>query len=758
MGEMGRRENGRRGAGGRRSAIAALGVAIALIATGSASGASRGFELVSPPDAEGYDVNYVGQDTGGHVYYRTAYGSPLGAQPDGFIPDVFGATRSASGWAGTWLMPFCVGSTSVIASTAGCATDGTAVESAAAVLAARDGVLSLLTTEAIDPTDLNGGNDVYRSDATGATLVTASDGGGTPAGTPALISAQTSTDLSTTGFVTTRQLLPADTDSLQDLYAVVDGTLRLISATPGGTTAACPSSCTVNLPVTDATVTATERDRWNAVSGDGRRIFFETKKQLVPADTDNAVDVYGWDDGTIHVLSDKPGGGAAATATAQFRWAAADGSRVFFQSGESLLPADVDTAVDVYSVNPDGSDLQLVSPGTLNAPAALQYVSPDGSHALFTTTEALTAGAPAAGSKLYAISGGAPTYLGSAAGFIPSNAGQRQFAGTPDGSTMVFQTTDQLTPDDTNGVADVYELQGGAVITLVSKRPAGADTSDAYLGGDDNYGAGVTLHRVLSDDGSQVFFSTADSLVPQDTDGGRVDVYAGGGGADATLVSAPGSAQDDDVFETASPSGADVLLWTHQPLVGADADGGQADIYDARVGGGFAEAPSSGGVGGPAAAAGPASVPATTPATTAPQPPAPPPPVVAPSAPPVGGPGTASSSTPKVTATAGRSAHVTRGRVVISVRVSVPGQLAVQLVVRSGGRTVVIGQASSTYGTAGSRSIAITLTRTGKAQLAAHPHLAATARLTFDPKTGRTVRSSRVVRTTATTGSEGHDA
>jgi hypothetical protein len=89
----------------------------------------------------------------------------------------------------------------------------------------------------------------------------------------------------------------------------------------------------------------------------------------------------------------------------------------------------------------------------------------------------------------------------------------------------------------------------------------------------------------LADDG-KVFFSTTDSLLPADVGHGNFDVYEFDG-SHLYLLS-KGAASDESLFNNASPSGNDVFFTTSAALVGGDTDSATS-LYDARVGGGFAE-------------------------------------------------------------------------------------------------------------------------------------------------------------------------
>ncbi len=102
------------------------------------------------------------------------------------------------------------------------------------------------------------------------------------------------------------------------------------------------------------------------------------------------------------------------------------------------------------------------------------------------------------------------------------------------------------------------------------------------------------LTRNLSTNGGRVFFETAESLVPADTNG-VTDVYEwereGVGscppGDDHCLyLISSGTAHAKSLFGDASASGEDVFFFTRQPLVGQDNDL-NFDVYDARVGGGI---------------------------------------------------------------------------------------------------------------------------------------------------------------------------
>jgi hypothetical protein len=111
---------------------------------------------------------------------------------------------------------------------------------------------------------------------------------------------------------------------------------------------------------------------------------------------------------------------------------------------------------------------------------------------------------------------------------------------------------------------------------------------------------GRKLSSAISEDGERVLFITEDALVAQDvngpcskTGGGYgyypcSDIYEWHDGRVSLIT--PGDEASDVGLLGIGASGRDVLFFTRQKLVGWDQDN-LLDIYDARIGGGFAEPP-----------------------------------------------------------------------------------------------------------------------------------------------------------------------
>ncbi len=191
-----------------------------------------------------------------------------------------------------------------------------------------------------------------------------------------------------------------------------------------------------------------------------------------------------------------------------------------------------------------------------------------------------------------------------------------------DGKSLAFLSSARLTgydnADQESGRPDaelfLYRV-GSAGPVCVSCSPAGASPAGRVLSGPGGAGelpsaASIPLPatdlyapRALSTDGKRLFFNSYDALLPRDTNG-KEDVYewesaasktaceekgaeayvASAGGCLGLLSSGEGS--EDAEFLDADPSGENVFFTTDQGLVGTD-EGEEADIYDARVNGGF---------------------------------------------------------------------------------------------------------------------------------------------------------------------------
>lgn len=215
----------------------------------------------------------------------------------------------------------------------------------------------------------------------------------------------------------------------------------------------------------------------------------------------------------------------------------------------------------------------------------------------------------------------------------PAAALKAQFIGgaseasrtNPTGTALAFESRGELTSYENDGHVEVYLYQAepesliclscnpnvkpaAANASLQSIRPNGGDTSTT-----------VPLTAIyptanVTNDGKMVLFQSEESLVPMDNDGLQ-DVYEWKDGS-LFLISS-GQSQQNDYLYANTTTGSDVLFLTGDGLVPRDENGGNGAIYDARVGGGFAESSSSTGCSGEACQGPPSVIPGlSTPASS----------------------------------------------------------------------------------------------------------------------------------------------
>jgi hypothetical protein len=166
---------------------------------------------------------------------------------------------------------------------------------------------------------------------------------------------------------------------------------------------------------------------------------------------------------------------------------------------------------------------------------------------------------------------------------------------TSDGATLVFEARSNLTSYDSEGHLQVYRYSAASdELECVSCDPTGAPpTADAKLQGVSHIERDAPTSapaevRNLTADGSAVFYVTANRLVPGDTDG-QVDVYEWKED-DIALISYGHSAGTAEWLYGVSPDGGDVFFTSADRLV-PEKTSNSISIYDARVNGGFPLAP-----------------------------------------------------------------------------------------------------------------------------------------------------------------------
>jgi hypothetical protein len=301
-------------------------------------------------------------------------------------------------------------------------------------------------------------------------------------------------------------------------------------------------------------------------------------------------------------------GGAAAQAGGVWTIpaVAADGAAVYFTAAGDLAPgAGAEPASCSDSASPSFAD-----PATLCR--LYRYDATAGSLRYIATVNAYD----------YPIGGAGCVGAGGQA-HVEGPCGAANWYTTADGRYLLFATSQELTgygtaPESTESCRNVpqtggignghcdelyrYDSAAGGSLTCVSCNPSGAPPlSSAIFDRSSSSNRADAPPRPISEDGSRVFFDTADPLVPEDSNG-TLDVYeweAQGTGAcqaENGCISLISSGRDahPSFFLGSSPDGTDVFFGTHARLVPQDTDGA-GDLYDARIGGGFPPPTGAGG-------------------------------------------------------------------------------------------------------------------------------------------------------------------
>jgi hypothetical protein len=324
-----------------------------------------------------------------------------------------------------------------------------------------------------------------------------------------------------------------------------------------------------------------------------------------------------------------------ATAPHTFAGISADGKRIFYAaSGNGASPAPL-FACDTEAGSCAGEGAH--SPVKIATAGIFVLVSPDGSHAFFSSTEALGGAeenengeeALVGAHNLYAWDGTSARFVGRldaadltqqafggsgeislaawTGALVTGPGGGRSRAptrSTPGGGVFVFQSHARLTAYDNEGVGEIYRYNPAAAtgerLLCVSCDPAGiAPSADALLADARGNGSApvqsATMIASLTDNGNEVFFQSFDRLLPEDANEVE-DVYewkakgTGGctrpGGCLALISS--GQGEVPSFLYAMSADGHDVFFHTTEKLVGIDV-AGSPSIYDAREGGGIPE-------------------------------------------------------------------------------------------------------------------------------------------------------------------------
>ena len=400
-------------------------------------------------------------------------------------------------------------------------------------------------------------------------------------------------------FQSGNNLVPEDTNFAADVYEWNPDGLRVVSTADGSTEAA-------------GGVAPTDQSRQmvgtGIVSADGSRIFFHHEGAPLDADAEPGEapealqSVYMREGDEVTLVS--PRGGGIPDEKFRFAAASSDGETVYVESTQMVgapVPTEAGKAIYAYDVSADELELFASPPGG----AEVLGVSKDGSTVVYRSLGS---------SQAFVARGGETTLLGTLAPTersliqekdTPFRLGsyrpdQRALRFTPDGSSLVFAAAGEF-DGSTSGLTQIYRWSEEDGLQTISAAGDSAPTGNASIGAFSTQIPGspreefLAEHRykalegrVLSDDGSRIFFETPEALVERDVNG-VVDVYEWHDGRVDLVTSGTGGGKA--LYHDSSADGKTVFFTTFDRLDPERDTNNNRDLYVAQPGGGYPTLP-----------------------------------------------------------------------------------------------------------------------------------------------------------------------
>jgi hypothetical protein len=380
---------------------------------------------------------------------------------------------------------------------------------------------------------------------------------------------------------------------ITELYDRIDGSSTVeVSAPAAG---AEPSKCE-----TKAGVCAAEPARFWAASADGSVVYFTSSAALTRESytgTETRSPEQEQEEEETGERIENPG-------TDLYRYDVGSGALSDLTvDGENPEDPNGASVLGVVGASTDGSYVYFVADGDLAAGATSGqpnlYVSHQPAQGAATVSFIATLQAPEEEEleNIEASRAGPAFQYHSDVADWTAHPTESQAYVTPDGRHLAFMSVMALTGydnhDQTSGEADhevfEYSAETGQLACASCDASGAPPLGSAFLGAKLDERASTPFHqpRSLSDDGSRLFFSSPDPLVPG-LSGATAAVFEYEDGAAQLISGTEGGS--DDMFLDASASGDDVFLATRQRLAASDADE-LVDVYDARVDGGLPAVP-----------------------------------------------------------------------------------------------------------------------------------------------------------------------
>jgi hypothetical protein len=315
------------------------------------------------------------------------------------------------------------------------------------------------------------------------------------------------------------------------------------------------------------------------MTADGSKVYFTTAARLTPEDTDSSVDLYMWTEATDTLtLASKGSNGEGNSDSCQSSFTKNCGVVTYSNLSYCRIVSGLggncrsDNSIaasegDIYFFSPELLDGSRGIPNQENIydfrNGAVQYVATVEPGAYCFRTELAST---------------------SACG-VESDGPVVRMQVSPDDSYMAFVTARQVTQYDNAGQLEMYRYNPVARnVICVSCIPSGEPPTSSV---------GASQDGLFMTDNGRAFFTTDDALVHTDTNQAQ-DVYEYVDGHPQLITPGTGDTTqsrglglNEPGLDGVSGDGTDVYFSTYQTLVPQDHNGLFLKFYDARTGGGF---------------------------------------------------------------------------------------------------------------------------------------------------------------------------
>lgn len=576
----------------RQVAAAVLGLGIGIVAAGSpALAADRAYELVTPAgsDPEVKQGGGVAVPNGNVVCFNTEE-AIAGSTSNGIVTadDGFCSYRTATGWETRWV-------------TGPAPRENFGSRGSQVYFISPDGARVVFASDAGIFPDFPG-----YPPGVGSVFGTLSafmyEGGQTrwlapspvplreekPAETPAIFNEReavgASEDLTHGIFVSILRLVPEDGNSESDMYEWTPDGVRLVSRDASG-------AAIGGFPAIGADWEQVMAEP-GSITSDGSRIFFERRGTPLEGSPADVRSVFMREGETLRLVSPRRGPGPDADVS--FAGSYDDGRIVFLRTAEQLTNDPKQAGEALYRYDVDSDELELFA------------TDPNGVYFLGASADGSTVAYRTGALEMHVNRNGVDRVLGTFGftdtiplfdGGATERSDKRALRISPDGGAIVFASAGDF-DGPSNGMMQVYRWTPADGVRRISNDATGAPAaSESWIG---NFSSGFpdrprqallntmrskpNLGRVMSDDGSRVFFETAEPLVAADINR-FVDVYEWRDGV-IRLIS-PGSQRNNALYHDSSADGSTVFFTTRSALIPELDRNTSYDLYAAREGGGF---------------------------------------------------------------------------------------------------------------------------------------------------------------------------